>query len=272
MDDPSAQVRRLLLDEFARMGTEGVQFLTTASQSSNRLQSWHARWYLNELERANPIVRFQTFIRSQNYDLESGCLLMACVANKNLETGEVCKQLDQIAARCRQLLIEPASPRDHVLVINRVLFHELGFKGNRENYSDPQNSFIDSVLESKTGLPITLSIIYILVGLRLGIEFEGIALPGHFLVGCYSDPRPIFIDPFEGGKLSTSEQLISKNNSVMALSALGLPTPVSIREILCRCCRNLVHHYSQIGQASMAQLFHGFMIEMQSTDRNHAES
>ena len=68
-----------------------------------------------------------------------------------------------------------------------MLFHEWGFRGNQENYTDPRNSLLDQVLATRKGIPISLCIIYLLVAERLGLELESVGIPGHFLVGCYQE-------------------------------------------------------------------------------------
>ena len=81
-------------------------------------------------------------------------------------------------------------PLEICSVMNRVLFHEYGFRGAGKDFENPQNSFLHRVLERRKGLPITLSVIYILIARRLGFDLEPIGLPGRFMVGCFSDERP----------------------------------------------------------------------------------
>src|SRR5205814_1066528 len=82
----------------------------------------------------------------------------------------------------------------------RYLFHEAGFHGNRDEYYDPRNSFLNDVLDRQTGIPITLSVVAMAVGERLGLRIDGLALPGHFVVMARSGGRRIIFDPFHGGK------------------------------------------------------------------------
>jgi hypothetical protein len=84
------------------------------------------------------------------------------------------------------------------------LFHENGFRGNVEHYTDPLNSFLPLVLERHKGIPISLCLVYLLVAQRLGLDLEPVGIPGHFLVGCYHEDAPLFIDPFEQGAFRTT--------------------------------------------------------------------
>ena len=85
--------------------------------------------------------------------------------------------------------------------MNRVLFEIEGFCGNKEDYYDPRNSFLNEVLDRRTGIPITLSVLYVEIGNRLGLRIDGVGMPGHFLTKFFHNGRPIFVDPFNRGEL-----------------------------------------------------------------------
>ena len=89
--------------------------------------------------------------------------------------------------------------------LREYLFVEQGFAGNREDYYDPRNSFLNDVLDRRQGIPITLSLVLMEVGKRLGLAVEGIGLPGHFIVGARLDDSQILLDPFNAGALLTPE-------------------------------------------------------------------
>jgi len=122
------------------------------------------------------------------------------------------------------------------------LFEELGFAGDRDNYFDPRNSHLNEVLNRRLGIPITLSLVLIEVGRLLGLEMEGIGLPGHFITGARVAGEQVLLDPFNRGALLTAEscrELVSQ--------ALGRPVrlqpehfaPVSNRQFLIRMLANL---------------------------------
>ena len=272
LDDTSPAVRRALLLRFTQLGPASAPFLQNVARGSNRVLARHASWYLDELKFSDPVAEFRGFIRSLNYELESGALLLARTVSPRLEAGICCAQLDKIATRCRELIVEPSSAREKCRVLNRVMFHEWGFHGNVENYTDPNNSFLDQVLERRTGIPLSLSIVYLLVAGRLHIELEPVGLPGHFIVGCFSDDLPFFIDPFDRGVFRDAEEifdLLRANNIKPKASDLA-PTP--IREVLCRSCRNLVNHYTANGEHERAKLFARFVEEFEATYEKHAKS
>jgi len=270
LDDPSDAVRRALLTHFTQLCPAAAPFLQAAARGSNRVLARHAAWYLDELRFSDPVAEFRSFVRSLNYELETGSLLLARTVTPRLDVGECCAALDAIATRCRELIAEPSSAREKCRVLNRVLFHEWGFHGNAEHYTDPRNSFIDQVLARRTGIPLSLSVIYVLVAGRLGLELDPVGLPCHFVVGCFTDDLPFFIDPFDRGIFRDADEileLLRANHVAPKITDLA-PTPV--REVLCRSCRNLVNHYTAARDPDHAKLFAGFVEEFEAAYERNA--
>lgn len=139
-----------------------------------------------------------------------------------------------------------ASVQDALRAINRHLFGELRFSGNLQDYYDPRNSYLNDVLERRLGIPITLSIIYLEVGWRLGLPLAGVSFPGHFLVKLPTDDGAIVIDAYAGGASLGQEELEER---LIGLQPAGQPAaPVDVirylkaasrKEILHRMLRNL---------------------------------
>jgi regulator of sirC expression with transglutaminase-like and TPR domain len=272
LDDPQPSVRKALLAHFLEHPEASVHFLKSTAAGKNRPLAWHARWFLDELKFSDPVAEFTGFIRSLNYELETGALLLNRTIFPRIDIGACCEQLDAIANRCRELFTEPMSIREKCRIINRVLFHEQGFHGNNEHYNDPLNSFLEQVLIRRKGIPLSLCLVYLLIAHRLGLSLEPVGLPGHFVIGCYTEDRPFFIDAFEHGAFRTAEELFAwlrARNYTPKTTDLA-PTPV--REVLCRCCRNLVHHYEAAGDTEHARLFASFVDEFESTYERHAQS
>ncbi len=271
LDDPSASVRSALLAHFTRHGRESVTFLRCVSSQPNRALAVHANRYLRELNFSDPVTEFRGFIRSLNYELETGALLLSRTIHPDLDIGASCSLLDRMAARCRELIAEPVAARDKCRVLNRVLFHEHGFHGNTEHYADPLNSFLDQVLIRRKGIPLSLSLVYLLVAERIGLSLEPVGLPGHFLVGCYSEDVPFYIDPFNAGRLLSAGEAVVMLRKQSLHPTLADLAPTPIREVLCRCCRNLVNHYTVANDHERARLFAEFVAEFESTYERHAQ-
>ncbi len=272
LDDPSPVVRRGLLARFTQLGLAAAPVLQATARGPNRALASHAAWYLAELKFIDPVAEFRDFIRSLNYELETGALLLARTVTPELDAGACLTQLDQIAARCGELIVEPSSAREKCRVINRVLFHEWGFRGNVEHYTDPRNSFLDQVLARRTGIPLSLSIVYLLVAGRLGLELAPVGLPGHFIVGCFSDDLPFFVDPFDRGLFRDPDEIFELLRAKKIQPKLSDLAPTPVREVLCRNCRNLVNHYTASGEPARARLFAQFVEEFEAAYEKHAKS
>ena len=131
-------------------------------------------------------------------------LAIAGLAYPTIDIEAEAAQLDQIAGVVRRALgnIPPGFERAERFL--DVLYHDLGFTGNHQQYYDPDNSLLNVVLRRRMGLPIMLSLVYIAVGRRLGIAIEGIGFPGHFMVRYQDDVGSWLIDPFHGKVIEVS--------------------------------------------------------------------
>lgn len=271
LDDPAPAVRQALLAQFTRLGPEGTGLLCELARGPNRPLAHEASWFLRELKCSDPVADFRSFIRSLNYELESGALLLARTVNPDLNVGACCGLLDRMAARVRELLVATATPREQCRALNRVLFEEYGFHGNEEHYTDPRNSFLDQVLARRTGLPVSLAIVYLLVAERAGVELEPVGAPGRFLVGCYLEAEPFFIDVFNRGELLSAGAVFALLRAADLNPQVSDLAPTPVREVVCRCCRNLVNHYAAERDAELARLFASFVAEFEAVHTRHAQ-
>ena len=126
----------------------------------------------------------------RDVNLAEAALLIACEEYPDLDVRGYLARLDEMGEALRQRLAEEPRPERAIMALNRYLFQELGFHGNTEQYYDPRNSFLNDVLDRRTGIPITLSTVYMEVARRAGLEVDGVGLPGHFVVRSL-DPGPV---------------------------------------------------------------------------------
>jgi len=151
----------------------------------------------------------QTFLdvanlQEQDIDLGRAALLLAREEYENLDVEKYLRQLDFLAFLVHRALGTERCPEKDIQMMNRVLFQEEGFVGDRDG-DDPRNSYLNDVLDRRQGLPIALSIIYMEVGRRLNMPLEGVGMPLHFLVKYVTPEGELFIDPFSQGQI-LSEQ------------------------------------------------------------------
>jgi regulator of sirC expression with transglutaminase-like and TPR domain len=197
--------------------------------------------------------RFARLVDAANddFDLAEAALLIAQEEQPELDVAAYLRRLDALAAEVRARLSEPSTPAATLARLNELLFHKERLSGNATDYYDPRNSFLNEVLDRKIGIPITLSVIYMEVGRRLGMNIFGVGFPGHFLVKYMGPDGEVILDPFHGGTSLTHEQLAQKlrdmygeGNPFLA-QIPRLLTPASKREILIRMLRNLKGVYLQ---------------------------
>lgn len=189
--------------------------------------------------------RFAELLTREQFALAEACFLIAQDAYPELDVGAGLAELERIADVVRRRLAADAFPEQKVITLNHCLFEELGFSGNVEEYYDPRNSYLNEVLARRTGIPITLSVVYLEVGRRLGLRLQGVSFPGHFLVKLRARGGQLVLDPFTGGEPQSEADLRKRLNQV-------LPEPIapdadldrwlepaSPRQIVARVLRNL---------------------------------
>ncbi|MGO9601271.1 MAG: SirB1 family protein [Isosphaeraceae bacterium] len=163
-------------------------------------------------------------------------------AYPELDLEHYMRTIEQIATRVRARCDSRSKPRKILGQINWALFVEDGYEGNRENYFDPRNSYLNEVIDRKKGIPISLSILYGAVAERLDLALDGVNLPAHFMLRLADSFEPLFIDAFHSGELldrsGCEHRLTELTHSPVVLSDLRI-APCSTREIVARLLRNL---------------------------------
>ena len=136
----------------------------------------------------------------EDINLAEAALLYAKVEYPDLDIEKYLRRIDLIAEEINKNLSRGDDPNYLITEINRYLFSVAGFRGNRDDYYDPKNSFLNDVLDRKKGIPITLSVLYMEIANRLGLNLEGVGFPGHFIVRYSGTEGEILIDPFNEGR------------------------------------------------------------------------
>ncbi len=199
-------------------------------------------------------------------DLARAALLIANEEYPELDVEHYMAQLDLLAERVRALLCLSPSDNppqdlskqeviDMLVAINAVLFDQEHFSGAEKDYYNPCNSFLNDVLERRKGIPITLSLLYMEVGKRLGVQIDGIGLPLHFVVRCRLPDGDIYIDPFEGGRMLSEQDCRELVRRMLRGKASFNPRwlePVSKKQFLIRMLTNLKHIYVYKGDYTRA--------------------
>jgi regulator of sirC expression with transglutaminase-like and TPR domain len=194
--------------------------------------------------------------------LDVAALEIASIESPDLDPQPYLAMLDRMASRIAALLPAGAAGREFVAAANQYFFDELGFHGNEIDYNDPRNSCLNYVLDQRTGLPITLSVVYIEVARRLGQPVSGIGLPGHFIVEYNDGEFAAYIDPFHSGKLLTLDECrqLARERTGSDADAQTL-APVGARYILVRMLNNMRSAYFRSKQFEKMAAVTGLLLE-----------
>ena len=176
-----------------------------------------------------------------DFDLALGALLIASTDDSGVDIDGVMENLDRMASAASSRIPDDGNELQQLNGVTDLLFGVIGFSGNREDYYDPRNSYLNHVLERRLGIPITLSVLCMEVGRRAGVPILGIGMPGHFLIRHRDEPN-FFVDSFNGGLLLGQDEcgalLRQAAGDAVRLESHHL-NPVTPREMLARILRNL---------------------------------
>lgn len=181
-------------------------------------------------------------------ELDRAALLIAAEQYPNLDIEEYLSLLDAFGEQARARDDFFADPLTRIMRLGNLLFDDLGFRGNAENYYDVRNSFLNDVIERRTGIPITLSVLMIEVARRIGLKLFGVGMPGHFLVKYVDDEQEIFVDAFHGGRIVDEDrcrQLIEEMYGGRMPFSTTFLHAVSKKQILTRMLQNLKGIYAR---------------------------
>jgi regulator of sirC expression with transglutaminase-like and TPR domain len=242
-DDPGVYqtVRRKIL----AYGVEACQWLRPHTLSDDPVLRRRATEVLHYLLRQAADNEFLAFCLRQGEDccLEEGCWLLARTEYPDISPAAYQAILDQTAAELRERLPPKAGVQETLAAINHQLFTVSGYAGNELNYYDPENSYLNRVIDRRLGNPISLCLIYLFVARRLQLPVAGIGLPGHFLCRYQSSTEEIYIDAFNKGKLLLRADCVKYLQQTSYGYQEQFLNPVSPRRILLRVCTNLHQIY-----------------------------
>jgi regulator of sirC expression with transglutaminase-like and TPR domain len=202
-------------------------------------------------QRKNALQGFTTLVEpaqeDASIDLAAAALAIARTEYPLLDAEYYLGRLEALANRVKGRMRSNPTAHEAIALLNRVLFDEEGLRGNRDDYYDPRNSFLNDVLDRKLGIPITLSVIYMDVARRAGFPVAGTGMPGHFLLKHYDVMAGDFlIDPFNRGRIVGSAECQQRLDEIYSGQLEFKPEftqAVTHREILTRVLNNLRQIY-----------------------------
>ena len=186
-------------------------------------------------------------------DLETGCFLLSRFGHPGADQAPDRAWLDRTAATAANEIPEDAGTGEAAKRLAAHLFQSLGFSGNESNYYDPDNSYLGRVIDTRRGIPVSLSALYLLLAKRLRIPVYGVGTPGHFLLGYRENGEQYFLDSFKKGKeldLAEVRRMLMRNGYEFRPEYLR---PCGPRDILARMMRNLLSIYQKTGAEARAE-------------------
>jgi len=190
-------------------------------------------------------------------DLAEAALLIATHAYPDLDVAHHLTRIEELAKTLESRIQPDSDPSQRILALNQYLFAELGFAANEKDYYDPRNSCLNEVLDRRVGIPITLSLLYMEIGARIGLPLEGVSFPGHFLVKCALPEGTVVLDPYAGGislGVADLQKRLRDGRGDEVSSAIvdGMLNAAGKKEIVLRLLRNLKAIYLRSQQFDRA--------------------
>jgi regulator of sirC expression with transglutaminase-like and TPR domain len=261
-EDPA--VYRTVREKLISCGPPAADWLRPHTMSNDPALRRRARQIVLHFDRQAADDHFLAFClrHGEEFDLEQAAWLLAQTQYPLINVEAYQALLDGYANELRGRLGSTAEPEATLTVINQYLFGELGFVGNEENYYDPENSYLNRVMDERTGNPVSLCLLYLLLARRLLLPVAGIGLPGHFICRYQSSAVEIYLDPFNRGRFLTKadcvQHLVNANCSVRD----DYLAPVSPRRLLLRICSNLHQIYQRLELAIEAMRFQRYLVAL----------
>lgn len=197
--------------------------------------------------------RLHQLLQNPAFDLAEAALCIAKEEYPSLDIDAYLTALGTMADEVQARLPDVAYPLRVIQALNRYLFEDLGYVGNQKDYYDPRNSFLNDVIDRRTGIPLTLSLVYLEIARRIDFPMVGVNFPGHFLIRPEGVDVDFHVDPFHGGNVlfaqDCQDQLTQIYGQSVEMQARFLET-VTPRQFLTRMLLNLKQIYLHLKQLS----------------------
>jgi len=256
MDDEDDYVWEHVRKKLISIGEDVLPFLDMAVRDENLVLRRRALQIINALlpnQIGEKIRKLTVNAKGGDIDLEQGVMILTEYGYPGFDSEVCTKALDELAEGLKKNIPANASPQRIVRELTHFLFIVQGFKGDKKNFFDKDNSYFNKVLSQKKGLPISLSVICILISSRLNLNIVGVGLPCHFIVMHNTPGEPIYFDPFHRGKVLTADGCKELVNSFGFEFKEAQLNPVSNRDILLRMIHNLEVTFNQSNQQDDAK-------------------
>lgn len=249
LGDEDPAVYQAVRQKILSYGVSAADWMHRSTLSSDPVLRRRAIEIVQHLARQTADNRFLSFCLSQSeeLDLEAGIFLLAQTQYPEINVEAYQALIDSHAESIREGMGARASGESIIATINQLLFGELHYRGNEQNYYDPENSYLNRVMDRRTGNPISLCALYLLIASRLKLPMAGIGMPGHFLCRYQTSKEGFFIDAFNQGKVLSKAECVAYLRHARGMFQESDLAPATPKRILLRMCSNLHQIYTRLG-------------------------
>lgn len=264
IEDPDEQIFAHVRDRLLEYGPDAIKYLETSweEQDFGLLFQSRIEALIHEIQFEECKRQLSGWYASTSKDLLKGAIIIAKYQYPGLDEKVIFDFVERMRRDCWLELNPNMTAFESVGVINKIFFGQYGFKGNASNYNSPLNSYINTVIETKKGNPLSLSILYSVVAQQLELPIYGVNLPNHFILA-YMDDNGIsqflsnsneygvlfYINTFSKGSLFQKDDIDQFLNSIQQTPEPGHFQPCSNSDILRRMLTNLISSFQQVGHA-----------------------
>jgi regulator of sirC expression with transglutaminase-like and TPR domain len=262
--DDDQNVYRTVRQKIVSYGPASVPWLREHTRSNDPALRRRAMEIVSHFARQDADDQLLAFCLNQGeeFDLEHSVLLLSRTQYPNINPEAYGALLDLFAGKLRDRLDLNGDPVLILKTINDYLFRELKFTGDEHNLYDPDNSYLNCVLDRRTGSMFSLSLVYLLLARRLRLPMTGIGLPGHFLCRYQSSRAEIYVDAFRGGRFLTKADCVKHVVQLRQRFDESCLAPVSSRRILMSICANLQQIYTQRKSAEQSDRLQRYLVAL----------
>jgi regulator of sirC expression with transglutaminase-like and TPR domain len=263
LEDEDQEVNRHVEGKIMSLGSEVIPFLEEQWENSfdpniqRKIEDMIHTLQFSQLKE-----RFRAWKEEGGESLLEGMWLISLYQYPDTELNDLNKEIEQIYYDIWVELKEDLHPYDQIKIINGALFTKLKFRANTKNFHSPNNSFLKSVLESKRGNPISLSVVYMLVAEKLGLPIYGVNLPNLFIITYKSEEVQFYVNAFNRGLIFSKKDI---DNYLANLNLTPKPIfyePCSNEDIIKRVLRNLIMAFDKLGEHHRSEEVKELLIEV----------
>ncbi|MBN8568374.1 MAG: transglutaminase family protein [Ignavibacteria bacterium] len=265
LDDNDAFIYQHVKSKLMELGNDALPALLMGLTNDNPLLNERIKNIIDEIYFTEVDAKFKELSEKKEGILEEAVFLIANYGYPEMDMKKYQSELDEMSTKLNlsidKMKLNPLIPQDDPLqiikIINHFLFYQQGFKGNTENFYEPENTFFNDVMDRKKGIPISLSILYLLICKRLNLPTYGVNLPAHFIIKYVDERDEFYIDPYNNGIV------ISKSEAIKFLSRIGLTKEdfdsisflkiADDKDIIKRSLNNLVNIYTRSGDTQKTE-------------------